>query len=136
MTEDKTFQSDFKTQKLFVDSLKTEWKQMWNERLDDKPKAEGVSMDNYKNLGVERGTIIHATRDFKVLNFSDILQQHKIKQPQRYLQPNPSMGGWSKFIKKEITSPLNDNKLTAKQNTTKKKNHQQQSKSSGWLHKN
>jgi hypothetical protein len=39
------------------------------ERFDDKTKAEGVSVANYSSLKVERGTVIHATRDFKPLNF-------------------------------------------------------------------
>ena len=67
MTESKAPIVDFKSQKKFVDSLKSEWNLMWIERFNDKPKAEGVSMDNYLNVGVERGTIIHATRDFKAL---------------------------------------------------------------------
>lgn len=110
---------------------------MWSERFEDKPKAEGVSMDDYNNLGVERGTIIHATRDFKALNFKDILEQHKVKQPDRFIQPDPSVGGWGKFIKKEITSPTaHNNKRAFEHKSIKKKSSGQQSRrSSGWLHK-
>lgn len=135
MTESKTMTVDFKSQKKFVDSLKSEWNLMWSERFDDKPKAEGVSMDNYTNLGVERGTIIHATRDFKALNFKDILEQHKVEQPDRFIQPNPSVGGWGKFIKKEITGSAHHSKYTTDCNCAKKKSDRPQNKkSSGWLH--
>jgi hypothetical protein len=128
--------TDFKSQKKLVETLKSEWKLMWSERFDDKPRAEGVSMDSYQNLGVERGTIIHATRDFKALNFTDILLQHKVEQPHRFIQPDQGVGGWGKFIKKEITNSAQNSKHTAvESNCIKKKSNKPQSKSSGgWLH--
>ena len=94
-------ESGFEAQKKLVEELKGEWKLMWSERFNDKVKAEGVSVANYSSLSVEQGTVIHATRDFKALNFKEILEQHKVEQPERFIQPNPEVGGWNKFIKQK-----------------------------------
>ena len=72
---------------------------MWSERFDDKVRAEGVSVSNYTCLRVEQGTIIHATKDFKALNFKEILKEHLVENPDRYIEPSNSIGGWNKFIK-------------------------------------
>jgi hypothetical protein len=126
----------FASQKKFVEELKVEWKLMWSERFDDKPKAEGVSVANYDSLGVERGTIIHATRDFKALNFREILEQHKINQPDRFIEPHPNVGGWNKFIKTKITNAPNKNIRIALNANAKKSVAQQPKKNGrGWLHK-
>jgi len=91
-------------QKKLVEELKVQWKLLWSERFDDKERAEGVSVGDYSLLRVERGTIIHATRNFKALSFKEILEQHMVENPDRFVQPETNVGGWTKFIKKEITS--------------------------------
>jgi len=63
-------------QKEFVEELKVEWKRLWSERLDDKMRAEGIAVNNYGSLFIDKGTVIHATRDFKALNFKEILERH------------------------------------------------------------
>ena len=75
---------------------------MWNERYNDKIKAEGVSAQNYDLLKVDKGTIIHATRDFKPLNLKEVLEENKIETPDRYISPNPQIGGWNKFVKTNV----------------------------------
>jgi hypothetical protein len=120
---------NYASQKEVADQLKTEWKLMWRERYDDRAKAEGVSIANYDALQIERGTIIHATRDYKLLNFKDILAQHKIEHPDRFIEPNPSVGGWGKFIKTEITPKPLVNKYQSKSTTAPKSNRRR-----GWLH--
>ncbi len=133
--ENKLQEANFASQKEFVEKLKVEWKLMWSERFDDKPKAEGVSVANYDSLGVERGTIIHATRDFKALNFREILEQHEVKQPDRFFQPHPNVGGWNKFIKTKITNAPNKNMRIAFNTNAKKSAGQQPKKNGrGWLH--
>ena len=81
-----------KVQKELVEKLKVQWKLLWSERFNDKVRAEGVSVSNYASLHVERGTIIHATRDFRVLNFKEILEQHMVEDPERFVQPNVDVG--------------------------------------------
>ncbi len=97
-------ESKVKAQKELVETLKVQWKLLWNERFNDKVRAEGVSEKDYEILNVERGTVITATRDFKVLNFKDILEKHLIEQPDRFVQPNANIGGWTQFVKTNINT--------------------------------
>ncbi|MCW4010450.1 MAG: hypothetical protein NWF05_07495 [Candidatus Bathyarchaeota archaeon] len=123
-------------QKELVDGLKADWKKLWQERFDDRLRAEGIAVTDYSSLFVDRGTIIHATRDFKALNFKEILERHQVENPDRLIQPNPEVGGWNKFIKSEITSrkPKRNQRAAAYQ--FEKKEIQQPKKGGrGWLHK-
>lgn len=124
-------------QKALVESIKTEWKLMWNERYNDKIKAEGVSAQNYNLLKVDRGTIIHATRDFKPLNLKEVLEQNKIETPDRYIPPSPQIGGWNKFVKTKITNQTNNKRKHRSLEYAPKKASTGQSKKGGrgWLHK-
>jgi len=129
-SEEDTFESRAKAQKELVEAIKLQWKLLWNERFNDKLRAEGVSENDYEILKVERGTIIHATRDYKALNFKEILDQHKVEQPERFIQPNVQVGGWNKFVKTKInTGPRTMPEIP------KKKGVKQPKKSGrGWLH--
>ena len=119
-----------------VEQIRIEWKNLWEERLDDKIRAEGVATNNYYSIFVEKGTIIHATKDYKVLNLREIIKQHEIPNPDRYISPNPNFGGWGKFVK---TNVLNKHPKKRKRKNffgEKKINNQQLKKSGrGWLHK-
>ena len=125
-------------QKEFVEELKNQWKLLWNERFNDKIRAEGISVKDYAILSVERGTIIHATRDFKALNFREILQRHMVEEHERFIQPDPNTGGWNKFIKKQITSnkPKRSYAITYTAENFSNKRAMQQAKKGGrgWLH--
>lgn len=121
-------------QKKLVEELKSEWKLLWSERFDDKVKAEDISVSNYVSLHVEQGTVIHATRDFKALNFREILEEHLVENPDRFIQPNPNVGGWNKFIKSRITNS-NSRKKRASSYVPEKREVQQPKKGGrGWLH--
>jgi hypothetical protein len=123
-------------QKKLVNNLKGEWKKLWLERLDDKVRAEGVAVNDYSQLFVEKGTIIQATRDYRALNFKEILERHQIQNTERYIQPNPNVGGWGKFVRINIIpqKPKNVRQTTCftKHNDTKQ---QPKKKGRGWLHK-
>jgi hypothetical protein len=125
-------------QKEFVDELKVEWKRLWSERHDDKIRAEGIAVNNYSSLFIDKGTVIHATRDFKALNFKDILEQHEVQNAERYIAPNPHVGGWGKFVRDNITvnNQTVKNKKSAQQLDTLSSRKQPQKKNGrGWLHK-
>ena len=123
------------TQKEMVEELKTHWKQLWQERLDDKVRAEGVATNDYVKLFVEKGTIIHATRDFKALNFREILEQNQIANADRFIPPSPYVGGWTKFIKTNIRSQRKRKSTRASLYCEDKKEKQQSKKGGrGWLH--
>jgi len=122
-------------QKAFIEEVKTEWKKLWSERFDDKIRAEGIALNDYSQLFIEKGTIIHATRDFKALNFKEILEEHDVLNAERYIPPDPQVGGWTKFVKTNITNQKTQRKRL-KQQTFEKKAEKQQLKKNGrgWLH--
>jgi hypothetical protein len=123
------------TQKEMAEALKIQWKRLWQERVDDKLRAEGVATADYCDLFVEKGTIIHATRDYKALNFKEILEQHQIANADRYIAPDPQIGGWTKFIRVNITShqPRKHRRAELYREAAKEK--QQPKKGGrGWLH--
>jgi hypothetical protein len=127
-------------QKKLIEELKAQWKLLWSERYDDRVRAEGVSVNDYAILDVEKGTIIHATKDFKILNLKQILEKHKVENPDRHIQPDINLGGWNKFIKTEITSkPAKGSRAAAyvdekKKNSKKDTNQQSKKGGRGWLH--
>jgi hypothetical protein len=124
------------SQKEAVEQLKTEWKKLWQERFDDRLRAEGVAISDYSSLFVNQGTIIHATRDFKALNFKEILERHNVENPDRFVQPSPQVGGWNKFIKTEISKTKAERHKRAESYRQEKKETQQPKKGGrGWLHK-
>ena len=124
-----------KDKKDVVEELKVEWKRLWLERLDDKVRAEGIAIEDYSSLFVDKGTVIHATRDFKALNFKEILEQHQIENTDRYIPPPKEVGGWNKFIKQQITSKNHSKKKRAELYESEKKEKQQPKKGGrGWLH--
>ncbi len=119
--------------KELVETLKTEWKRLWRERLDDKVRAEGIAISDYTELFVDKGTIIHATRAYKALNFKEILEQHQVLNAERYVPPNRFEGGWTKFVKTNIQNkPAFPQKRPAP--TIEKKAQQPKKGGRGWLH--
>ena len=115
--------------------FKAQWQSMWHNRVDDKIRAEGIAKEDYKLLAVERGTVIIATRKFKLLDYYDLLKQHKALSPDQIIPPNPQEGGWRKFIKSTI-HPQNTTKHGRQRPQEPDKNHNQQPKKGGrgWLH--
>ena len=123
------------TAKEMVDQLKVQWRKLWQERVDDKIRAEGIATADYCDLFVEKGTIIHATKDYKALNFREILEQHQIAKVDMFVSPNPQIGGWTKFIKLNITNQRSRKKRRAQLYCNEKKEKQQLKKGGkGWLH--
>ncbi len=122
-------------QKEIVEELKVQWKKLWQERFDDHEKAEGVAITDYMMLYVEQGTIIHATRDFKALNFKEILEQHKVENADRFIPPSPQIGGWKKFIKTSIATQKPSRRRLAMSPEVKKDPRRCLKKGGrGWLH--
>ena len=123
-------------EKKLVEDLKSQWAQMWQDRFDDKLRAEGVSVANYDFLRVERGTVIHALKDAKPLIFSEILARSMCENAERFLDADPVVGGWNKFIKKEIVGKRARERVAAEVSCAEKSGQQQLKKGGrGWLHK-
>ena len=133
--ENASHESKVKAQKELVETLKTQWKLLWVERFNDKVRAEGVSERDYEILSVERGTVITATRDYKALNFKEILERHLVENPDRFIQPNVNTGGWNQFVKTHLKTNKPQRKNWSMQEAPNKATNQQSNKSRrGWLH--
>jgi len=63
-----------------------------SERFDDKEMAEGVSVGDHTLLHIEKGTVIHAARDFKTSSLKEILEQNMVENPDRFVQPETKVG--------------------------------------------
>jgi len=122
----------------FVKELKTLWRKMWRERIDDKVRSEGIAKENYPLLFLEGGTIVIATRKYKAPDFFEILERHRglSDVEKTFCDVNPFVGGWGKFIRSTLSKqerftkrkrpePL---KLKSKETLQKKKGGR------GWLH--
>ncbi len=130
-----SFEDRINAQKELVEKLKTQWKLLWSERFNDKVLAEGVSVCDYATLKVERGTVIHATKDFKALSFKEIVEQNVVENLDRVIQPNVQVGGWSKFVKTEIIGPRSQKNTRTLQDVPVKRSVKQPKKGGrGWLH--
>ncbi len=130
-----TNDSNATDQKALVENIKGQWKLLWNERFNDKLKAEGISAQNYELLKVDRGTVIQATRDFKPLNLKEVLEENKIQTPERFIQPNPQVGGWNKFVKTKITNQPKTRRQASDYTPKKTASMQPKKGGRGWLHK-
>ena len=120
--------------KEFVDELRTDWKDLWRNRLDDKVRAEGIAKQDYSKLFVERGTVIMATRDFKPLEFFDIVQEYLKFDAEKAVPTNSTIGGWGKFIRNNIRKQKKTTRRFAPPKPTSKKGQQLKNGGRGWLH--
>jgi hypothetical protein len=119
-----------------VEEIKTQWRRLWQDRVDDKVRAEGIASGDYSRLFVEKGTIIHATRKFKALSFREILEQNQVENTDRFVPPSPHVGGWSKFIKTSIYVGMPQKHKRALVYVEPERVKQQPKKGGrGWLHK-
>jgi hypothetical protein len=119
-------------------NLKIQWKKLWDERLVDRQRAEGIATCSYSELFIEQGTVLHATRDFKTLSLKEIITQHGLGLKE-YPQPEPSIGGYGVFIKKWIGGDKKPKAVKKGQKTpcqvdnTKKMKQQFKKSGKGWL---
>jgi hypothetical protein len=123
--------------KELVAKLRNEWKALWRERINDKVRAEGIANRDYSKLFVDRGLVIVATKDYKPLDFVEILQQHtSLNVNERAIPPNPFVGGWRKFIRDFISKQKRFTKRGRPIPSEAKCKRKQQLKKGGrgWLH--
>jgi len=122
----------------FVTNVKLQWRLLWWNRFDDKEIAEGISDKDYSLLFVEKGTVILATRDFKMPDLHEILEQHKPAEAFYAVSPPPSVGGWRKFAKESVVQqkPRGQKRASSLEALEMRKPCGQQRKKGGrgWLH--
>ena len=119
-----------------VEKLKAQWKLLWHDRIDDKVRAEGIASTDYSMLFIEKGMIIFATRNFRMLNLKEILEQHKVANAEQLVSPAPSTGGWGKFIKTFVTNRKPPGRVQRSMQYEAEEKQMQQLKKGGrgWLH--
>ena len=120
--------------KEMVAALRVEWKRLWQERFDDKVRAEGVAAGDYAKLFVDKGTVIHATRAFKALSFKEILVQNQIVDVERFVGPSPGVGGWGRFVRVNLASQKQRSRRADSYCAPVKERQQLKKGGRGWLH--
>jgi hypothetical protein len=121
--------------KQLLDDLKEQWASLWRDRIDDRVKAEGIASKEYQSLFVDDGEVIIATRDFKPLNFTDILDRHRLSRLPGAVPPHPTVGGWGKFMRNTLNKQQNLRKTKRPAPKLERKESQQPKKDGrGWLH--
>ena len=100
-------------------------------------RAEGIASTDYSTLFVEKGMIIFATRNFRMLNFREILEQHKVADVDRLVSPVPSVGGWGKFIRTFVAGqkPRGRVRRSVQYEVEAKEKQQLKKGGRGWLHR-
>ena len=123
-------------EKIVVEGLRSEWKRLWTERVDDKVRAEGIASSDFSGLFVERGTVIFATRNFRLLSFRDVLERHGIVDAERRVSPDVLVGGWGKFVRSTIVSRVLPGRVRRAASYVAEKGERQQLKKGGrgWVH--
>jgi hypothetical protein len=114
--------------------LRAEWNLMWTERFDDRQRSEGVAIDDYPLLFMDRGFIVFATRDAKTPVFREIVD-YWATQGLVY-SPDPDVGGWGRFIRTEMKRVAHSRAARHVDDESGRKKSEQQMKKSGrgWLH--
>ena len=110
---------------------------MWGSRVDDKVRAEGIADNDYHRLFIERGTVLHATRDCKPLEFREVLDKHLVSKDVERISPDPRVGGLGKFIRDNITYKKKSKIRSRRELYTKseeKKLSRVKKGGAGWLH--
>lgn len=123
--------------KEFVDELKKQWGTLWRDRIDDRVRAEGIADKDYSLLFVERGLVVVATRDFKPLDFVEILERHKPDDlGGGVVPPSPSVGGWGRFVRDFVRGRrrFTRRERPVSSKPERKGNLQRKKGGRGWLH--
>ncbi len=112
--------------------LKIEWADLWKSKFDDEIIAEGISLRDYSLLDVDKGEIIHASRDYKPLKFREILEKNLGGEVTDRVDVDPHVGGWKKFAREKL--PRREKKTAREAHKIPFDLSQQQRKGgSGWL---
>ena len=120
---------------LFRGRVKEEWRLLWTERFDDRVRAEAVSVRDYPLVFTSRGHVIFATRNAKVLSFSQIMAVYA-SQGLVYC-PDPDVGGWGKFVRTHVGNAAHSRARAFVNDQPKREKDGQHRKKGGrgWLHK-
>lgn len=119
----------------FRRKLKEDWGLLWEERFDDRTRAEGVSTQDYPLLLVDRGFVIFASRDAKTPCFREVVEFWASQG--RVYAPDSVAGGWGKFARAHLARRSERRRAWESKGFSKGGCVGQQLKKGGrgWLHK-
>jgi hypothetical protein len=113
--------------------VKIEWADLWKNKKDDNIRAEKFSLKEYSLLFVDKGEIIHATKDYKPLSFREILEEHIGKDEADQVDIDPTIGGWKKFARTNFPPKMKNKMKREKPRFTHDLSQHQRKNGSGWL---
>jgi hypothetical protein len=116
--------------------IRKEWKELWNQRIEDKLIAEDVASKTYELLFIERGVVLRASKDYKPPELEKIIEMNEKILGKEPISPDPNVGGWRKFSKEVLSKqPRQHNSLRKAVEISKKpKSGQLKKGGRGWLH--
>lgn len=117
-----------------VSEVKSQWKRLWKERIDDPVRAEGVASMDFDKLFVEQGTVVLATRSFKPVLLREILEQHRVADAERHVPVSKHVGGWHKFARTSLPRYESARQRRSFGFAEVKKPQQLRKGGRGWLH--
>ena len=124
----------FSEWKLFVEELRKQWKSLWWTRIDDEERAEGIASEEFPRLFTEKGTVIVATKDYRPPSFHEILTRHMPASIADQINPDPYIGGLSKFIREMILGPRRVSRREPLPKPSRPENGQRKHGGRGWVH--
>jgi hypothetical protein len=114
--------------------LKSEWKELWTSKYDDRLMAEGISRIDRENLFVSKGEVLYTNKQSKQTSLKEILEKHVGPTSIARYDPDPWTGGWGKFIKTKLPSQETGEKKEAPR-AESRKYPQKRKSGSGWLNR-
>jgi hypothetical protein len=115
--------------------LKDEWRDLWDQKIDDKWLAESLARREYALLFVGEGDVVSASRKARSPDFREILETHERLLGERLRPIDPNVGNWGKFIREEIMGPRMRKRPVRRMDKVElARNGQPKKGGRGWLH--
>jgi len=117
--------------------IRREWKELWNQKINDKFIAEDVARKNYELLFVERGIVLWATREYTPPDLEEIIEMNEKLLGLEPICPDPDVGGWGKFSREVLSKQprQRNSRRSAVETSGKPKNGPLKKGGKGWLHR-
>ena len=123
--------SKYEAARILRRNIKEEWDTLWNTKVYDKDRSEGVSTKKFHLLSIEAAQVLHDSRGSSMPCLDDIYEGLVGKEVTDRVVTYPKVGGWKKFAKNTFP-PI---KPPRKIKVSKNKNQQQRKGGRGWLNK-
>ena len=115
--------------------IREEWRDLWDQRIEDKLVAEEIARKDYELLFIERGTVIRASKDYVPPDFEEIVRANEELLDIKLTYPDPRVGGWGKFIKDVFPRRTHHTRRKRLELNEKSQNGPRKSGGRGWLNR-